>query len=239
VHWITTALTEAQPGDVLLTHASYLNVKLIKQAQERQLSALLLLGEAALPENAPMGDLIVVAAIDAMGDIRELQRLMLTLLINHRAALVERGVRIHTQLSQLEAEGKGLEGLAKAMAEISSRGILIQDKRGRILAQYPSSTLVTIWKDILELLGDLESLPEVMIDRRQAGSKGMIIAQKIPGGLERLIAPVTVGGMARGYLSLVGINGELDDLDYLVVEQGEYVCAVEMGATRPSETENV
>ena len=232
VQWITTGLAEAQPGDVLLTYASQLNVELIQQARERQLSALLLLGETVLPENIPMGDLIVVAAIESMGDIRELQRLMLTILINHRAALVERGVRIHTQLSQLEAEGKGLEGLAKAMAEISGRGILIQDKRGHILAQYPSSTLLTIWQDMLEQLGVLESLPEVMIDRKQAGSQGMIIAQKIPGGLERLVAPITVGGVARGYLSMVGIDGELDDLDYLVVEQGEYVCAVEMARNK-------
>jgi purine catabolism regulator len=157
---------------------------------------------------------------------------MLTILINHRAALVERGVRIHTQLSQLEAEGKGLEGLARAMSEISGRGAIIQDKRGHVLAQYPSSTLLTIWQDVLEQLGVLESLPEVLIDRKQAGSQGGIIAQEIPGGLERLIAPINVGEMARGYLSLVGIHGELDDLDYLVVEQGETICAVEMARNK-------
>ncbi len=232
VHWIATSLSEAQPGDVLISYAAHLDVQLIQQAQELQVGALLLLGEATLPEDAPAGDLIVVAAPELMGDARDLQRLMLTILINHRAALVERGVRIHAQLSQLEAEGKGLEGLAKAMAEISGRGSLIQDKRGRILAQYPSSTLLTIWQDVLEQLGVLESLPEAFNDRKQAGSQGTIITQKIPGGLERLIAPIIVGEMARGYLSLVGINGELDDLDYLVVEQGEYVCAVEMARNK-------
>ncbi|HJW90523.1 MAG TPA: helix-turn-helix domain-containing protein [Anaerolineales bacterium] len=232
VHWITTSLQEAQPGDVLLTNASNLGVELMQQAQEQRVAALLLLGEASLSGYTNLGELMVVAAPEPICDLRELQRLMLAILINNRAALVERGVRIHAQLSQLEAEGKGLEGLAKAMAEISGRGTLIQDKRGRILAQYPASTLLTIWEDVLGQLGVLGSLPEALNDRKQAGCQGAIIAQKIPGGLERLIAPITVGEVARGYLSLVGMEGEFDDLDYLVIEQGEFVCATEMARNK-------
>jgi PucR family transcriptional regulator, purine catabolism regulatory protein len=66
----------------------------------------------------------------------------------------------------------------------------------------------------------------------KAGSQTGILAQKIPGGLERLVSPISVGEVARGYLSLVGLNGELDDLDYLVAEQGGLVCAVEMARNK-------
>jgi PucR family transcriptional regulator, purine catabolism regulatory protein len=153
-------------------------------------------------------------------------------LINQRAALMERGARIHAQLAQLEAEGKGLGGMVKAMSEIAGRGILIQDKRGWILAQHPSSSLSSIWKNILVQLGDLAGLPDFLVDRRQSGSPGTVVTQGIPGGLERLIAPVIVGEMARGYLSLVGMQGEIDDLDYLVIEQGCFVCAIEMARNK-------
>jgi purine catabolism regulator len=85
---------------------------------------------------------------------------------------------------------------------------------------------------VLEQLEALKSLPEALIDRKQAGCQGEILAQKIPGGLERLIAPVIVGEIARGYLSLVGIEGEFDDLDHLVAEQGASVCAIEMARNK-------
>lgn len=235
VHWVALTVEEVQPDDILLLFASQLSNEICLEAQKRQAAALVLVQDANsphLPEVIDFGNLTVVAALDPAGNLRELQRVLLTILLNHRFALMERGLRIHGQLAQLEAEGKGLEGLAKAMSEISSRGVLIQDKRGRLLAEYPSSSLSTIWKDVLDQLGMLESLPEALVDRKKAGSQGTLVTQKIPGGLDRLIAPITVGGVARGYLSLVAIVGELDDLDYLVAEHGGSVCAIEMARNK-------
>jgi PucR family transcriptional regulator, purine catabolism regulatory protein len=232
VQWVAASLQEARPGDILLLNAEDMSEVLVDQARKQGLNGLVLFGKAAhLKLDLPQ-DLPVIQAPESAGEIREVQRLMLTLLINQRAALIERGVRLHAQLSQLEAEGKGLGGLAKAMSEISGRGVLIQDKRGRLLAQHPSSILLSIWEDALEQLGGLDSLPESLVDRRKAGSQTGILAQKIPGGLERLVSPISVGEVARGYLSLVGLNGELDDLDYLVAEQGGLVCAVEMARNK-------
>jgi PucR family transcriptional regulator, purine catabolism regulatory protein len=232
VHWVATSPEEAQPGDILLLPSEHLSAELIDRARHQQLAALLLFGTGSVMEADLPQDLPIVITRASKEDIRAVQRLMLTLLINQRAALMERGVRLHAQLSQLEAEGRGLGGLAKAMSEISGRGILIQDKRGRVLAQHPSSTLFAIWGDVLEQLGRLESLPEPLVDRRRTGNQPGIVSQKIPGGLERLIAPITVGEVARGYLSLVGLNGELDELDQLVAEQGGQVCAVEMARNK-------
>jgi purine catabolism regulator len=47
-----------------------------------------------------------------------------------------------------------------------------------------------------------------------------------------LVIPITVGEVARGYLSLVGLTGELDTLDEIVAEQGALVCAVEMARNK-------
>ena len=38
--------------------------------------------------------------------------------VNQRAAVLDRGVKIYTQLLQIAAEGKGLSGLAKVMSDI-------------------------------------------------------------------------------------------------------------------------
>jgi purine catabolism regulator len=157
---------------------------------------------------------------------------LLTILINQRSYLMERGVRIHAQLSQLEAEGVGLNGLAQAMSEISGRGVLVQDKRLQLLSESPSSTLFSIWMDVLSHLSVKKNLPEILHDRKKAGQQNLILSQLIPGGLERLITPIVVGGVARGYLSLVGMEGEFDFLDHLVAEQGALVCGVDMARTK-------
>jgi purine catabolism regulator len=232
VHWVATSPEEARPGDILLLPAEAFNQDLVARARDLQLSALLLFGWTSGLENELPEDLPVISVPAPPGEIHSFQRLMLTLLINQRAALMERGVRLHAQLSHLEAEGRGLVGLAKAMSEISGRGVLIQDKRGRVLAQHPSSTLLTIWEDVLEQLGSLDSLPESLVNRRRTGNQPGIIVQQVPGGLERLITPITVGEVARGYLSLVGLTGEMDELDQLVAEQGGLVCAVEMARNK-------
>ena len=232
VRWVATCIDELQEGDLLLVESAALNSQLILQAQQRVAVGIVVIGEAKIRLPLEAADLAVLVAGETEGDIYAIQRQMLVVLINQRAALMERGARIHAQFSQLEAEGKGLEGLVKAMSDISGRGILIQDKRGWILAQHPSSALLSIWNNILEQLGDLAGLPDYLVDRRQAGSAGKVITQPIPGGLERLIAPVIVSEIARGYLSLVGLEGELDDLDYLVIEQGCFVCAIEMARNK-------
>jgi purine catabolism regulator len=232
VHWAAASVDETQPGDILLVPAEQFNPQLLAHARDRQAVALLLVGEAPPVDGIELEDLAVLAVPGKPGDVREIQRLILTILISQRAALMERGVRIHTQLSQLEAEGKGLEGLSKAMAEISGRGVLIQDKRGQVLATCSSSTLQSIWPDVLQGLGALESLPDSLIDRKRAVDQGSAVLQKVPGALERLVAPIIVGEMARGYLSLVGLSGELDELDYLVTEQGSLVCAIEMARNK-------
>jgi purine catabolism regulator len=231
INWISVSLNEACAGDVMLLPADQASSKILRQAQKKEVSAVLMLGEKpstdiVLPANLP------VASVSGEHDLKQTQRLLLTILINQRAALHERSGRIHAQLSQLEAEGQGLEGLVKVMADISGKGILVQDKRGRILVECASSALATIWDDIVRQLGPLKSLPESLLDRKRAGSQPTIITQDIPGGLARLVMPITVGEVARGYLSLIGVAGELDVLDHLVAEQGVRVCAVEMSRAK-------
>lgn len=230
VNWVALSLQEARPGDILLLPASLLSEEVLTQAQELDVAALLFLGSADLPKTFP--DNLPVAIISGGEDARDTQRMLVTVLINQRATLMERGVRIHAQLSQLAAEGGGLNGLAHAMAEISGRGIVIQDKRLRILAQQPSPALMTIWEDVVSQWNTLDSLPESLRDRKQAGRQTTIVTQNIPGSLDRLVVSITVGEVARGYLSLVSLAGEMDALDHVVAEQGALVCAVEMARTK-------
>lgn len=231
VNWVVTSLPEVQSGDILLCLPEQFESEVLTQAQESNVGCVLILGEldrrkGKLPENLP------VAQAPGQADVRATQRLLTTVLANQRAALMERGVRVHAQLSQLAAEAEGLEVIAHAIADISGRAVLVQDKRGNTLAEHPCTDLSEIWGDVLKQLTNYEDLPEPLRDRKRAGKQAMMVIQDMPGGLARLITPITVGEVARGYLSLVGITGELDALDHLVAEQGALVCAVEMARSK-------
>ncbi len=230
VRWVTSGLEEAQSGDLLLVTAPELDRKTLNQARQREVVAILVLGEDLTKLDLEL-DLPVAQAL-GKSDPRASVKLLLTLLINQRAALMERGVRIHSQLAQSAAEGAGLVGLVRAIAEISGRGVLVQDKRLNIVAHCPSPVLAAIWEDLLAQISALEFLPEALRDRKQAGRQAPILNQEIPGNLMRLITPIITGEMARGYLSLVGFPSELDALDQIVAEQGALVCAVEMARAK-------
>jgi len=231
VQWVVLSWEEVSPGDILLISASDYAPKLATQTRKRGGGAILLWGEATLEKSASQSKIPVVSIPDEQ-DLQANYRMLLTILINQRAYLMERGVRIHAQLSQLEAEGRGLTDLVQAMSEISGRGVLVQDKRLQLLAEAPSSTLFSIWIDVLSHLSIKENLPDVLHDRKKAGQQNITLNQSIPGGLARLITPIVVGGVARGYLSLVGMDGEFDALDTMVIEQGALVCGLDMSRTK-------
>lgn len=227
INWVTSALSEAQVGDLLVLSREELEPQTIVTANKRGVAAVLLLGKVHRAEVNLSPELPIIS-LEGVHDPLATLRLLLTVLINQRAALVERGVRIHTQLSQIAAEGGGLESITHAMADISGRGVLVQDKRGRIIAEHPSSTLISIWEDVLEQLGGFDYIPETLRDRKRAGILAEVVAQDIPGNLTRLVYPVIVSDVVRGYLSLISIVGDVDALDRIVIEQGSLACALEM-----------
>ena len=231
VNWIALSHKEIQQGDILLIPSSRMGQEVLDSASQRDAAALLIIGALKgkafrLPENLP------VAVIMESSDVHSAQKQLLTGMLAQRGALMEKGLRINTQLSQLVAEGEGLDSVARSIAEISGHGVLIQDKRLRMLADCPSALLSMVWGDVLQQIASLEFLPEVLQDRKEAGRKVPILVQKVPGYLVRLVTPIVVGEVARGYVSLIGEEGELDELDRLVIRQGAVVCAVEMARTK-------
>ncbi len=227
--WVALSLEDLRTGDILVLTAAECSAEALQAARQKNAILAVVIG---MPDEMPAEPPLALAITDEKVDKRTLQKRLLAVLINARAATIERGAHIHAQLAQFEAEGRGLEGLVQAMAEMTARGVILQDKRGSILAHYPSTTLAAIWQDILAQFRDLRPLPEAFLDRKRVGSQPSIHCQELGGGLGCLIAPVVVGEVARGYLSIVGVQGEFDSLDYLVAEQGGLVLAIEMARNK-------
>lgn len=229
--WVSVSLEETQAHDILILPTGQYSPEILSRARDYKAVAVLLVG-LSLPLGAEFPDDFPVAAVLGQVDLRAVQRRLLTTLVDQRAGLIERGSSIHDQLSRFAIDGKGLDGLVRAMADLSGHSILVQDKRLCTLAEQPASALSGIWSEVTQPLSSLESLPEPMRDRNRAGKQPLVLKQEIAGDLERLVVPIRVSEVARGYLSIISLAGDLDTLDRLVGEQGALVCAVEMARSK-------
>jgi purine catabolism regulator len=227
---------EVQPGDFVLFAPGASETDLLAA-----IDTLVAAGAAAVGHSGPLPQTVNDAACEtglpivilpAGSDLREAHHSTLTLITNRQAQTELRASQIRRQLSHLVAEGAGLEAIVRAMADLTGKGVVIQDKRLAPLASWAHPTLSQVWGDVLRTLGDAARLPAGWSDRKLAAGASRIEHQALPGGLSRLIAPIVVKGLARGYLSFVSIAEDIDALDALVVEQGAEACALEMSKAK-------
>ncbi len=168
--------------------------------------------------------------------MRAVHQAVLTLITNRQAQTAQRAAQVRGQLEHLVAEGAGLESIVWAMADQTRKGVIVQDKRLLPIATWTHPTLSTVWNDILQSLTDPDRLPKGWTDRKRVANWRSIEHQVLPGGLSRLVTPIVVKDVARGYLSLIGVAEELDALDTLVAEQGAEACALEMAKAKAVST---
>ncbi|MBI3240789.1 MAG: helix-turn-helix domain-containing protein [Chloroflexi bacterium] len=157
----------------------------------------------------------------------------MTLITNRQAHIAQRTTQTYHWLAQLSAESKGLEAIAGAMAALTGHHVVVQDKRLSPIAVVEPESKISNWNEILDGLGKVESLPAGWADRKQVAARNNEVErQKIAGSLSRLVMPVVVGRLARGYVSVVADDDDLDSLDVLVIEQGAAACGLEMSRTK-------
>lgn len=164
--------------------------------------------------------------------LRDIQQSALQLIVNRQSYLAERGTRVYQTLAHHSLEDVGLEGLVRAIFDLTGKTAVVQDKRLRPLAVSVAPMMKQAWPSILEALSAWHQMPEGLRDRRQAAALARWRGQALPGGLARLVCPIVAKGMARGYLSIIGGADDLDALDQLVVEHGAAACALEMAKAK-------
>jgi purine catabolism regulator len=202
----------------------------------RELAAWAALGLAGVA--VPAGTQVAATAdlpifeLPAGASLRDIQQQALELIVNRQSYLIERGAMVSQTLTSRALEGAGLEGLARAMFDLTGKTVVVQDKRLRPLAQAIAANMNPVWPAVLDAISSMSQLPDGLRDRRQAAALAGWRDQSLPGGLTRLVCPIVSKGMARGYLSIIGAAGDIDALDELVVEHGAAACALEMAKAK-------
>lgn len=229
------------PGELLLLVPPYsdLPAQLVHFAQCQSTGAALVaddLPESVLQWAEEKGFPIVALASEC--DLLQLERTLLRLLVANEAGMLARKGEIYQHLTRLSAENEGLESIARALAEITGKGILIHDKRMQVLAAAPPRENTDVWPKLVEWSSAPSNMPTELLDRKHASAVQGPIAQSPAGGGARLVVPIIVREIARGFLSVLTSADEFDQLDRMALEQGAAACALEMAKVKAvSETQ--
>ncbi len=172
--------------------------------------------------------------------IREVEKTIISLLVNRKGQIERRGTQIYRQLTQISSRNEGMDGLLGAMARLTKKTVIVHDKRLHALSHKLQPEFVGIWDDIEFFLKKKDNLPVELHDRhRVVEVDPPVLMQALPvSGVARLVAPIIAKSLGRGYLSIIGRESDLDEIDQLVCEHGAAACALEMAKQKAvNETE--
>jgi purine catabolism regulator len=255
VTWATVVYAEdssvsktVQQGELILVApheehelSSKPDVEIVRWASDCQAAAIVL-SEAASPtaiaEAKAYG--IPVLVLPPGNRIRLVEKAVVSLLVDRKGQIERRGTQIYRQLTQISSRNEGLPELINAMARLTNKAVVIQDKRLRVLYSTVQPLLVAHWDEIEQFLRKSDNLPIEIQDRhRVAEIESPVLMQALPmPGIARLVSPIVTKDIGRGYLSIIGRDMDLDDIDMLVCEHGAAACALEMAKAKAiSETE--
>lgn len=172
--------------------------------------------------------------------VRHVEKTIVSLLVDRKGQLERRGTQIYRQLTQITSRNVGMAELINEMARLTNKTVVIQDKRLHIMEYTLQPQFVALWDDVENFVRRVDNLPIDMQDRHRVSEiETPAVMQSLPlPRIARLVAPVITSGLGRGYLSIIGYDNDIDDIDLLVCEHGAAACALEMAKQKAiSETE--
>jgi PucR family transcriptional regulator, purine catabolism regulatory protein len=168
-------------------------------------------------------------ALPADARLSEIEKSAVSLVINRHAQIEQRGVQIFRQLAQQTIENRGIEAIIKTLAEITAKPVAIEDADGN-LELHHSAPRWPISRD--ELAAALrESVParEWFAGQTLSSTSPPVARRPLSRpGWSRFVAPIVAGNAAVAFLSIVGHEEELDEIDRVATGRAAAVCALEI-----------
>jgi purine catabolism regulator len=223
-----TFLFQAQPGtDAALVRglveggATALGIKLGRYVSSLSKEALRIADEAGmpvlrLPYEVPWADVI---------------NAVLTELLDEKTALLERSENIHTQFTRCVLQGRGLDGIAATLNELTGMAVIITDSDLEIMASAGSEESVAALTQNADFL--LESARADQTIDQLSGVSENSIKRATLDSRHYLVVPVRVSGRREGYLLLGERAGRpLARLDLVAVQHARTVASIEFSTKR-------
>lgn len=154
-------------------------------------------------------------------------------LVNEQAAVKERAGEVHRRLMQLVLEGGGLETVASTLADILRRSVLFESLAFEVLAAAQHGPVDENRQHAVAAGRTPPEMVERLTARGIYGELGRTLRPlRLPAmpdlgmTMERVVAPIVVGGEVYGYIWIVDGDRPLTDLDELALDNAATVAAL-------------
>src|SRR5688572_3661131 len=90
---------------------------------------------------------------------RMVEKTIVSLLVDRKGQFERRGTQIYRQLTQISSRNEGMSELINAMARLTGKAVVIQDKRLRVMEYTLQPQLVAMWDDVEIFLRKMDNVP--------------------------------------------------------------------------------
>jgi len=238
----------AQPDEIILIapmaedeSIKGIDLEIVRWADDNDAAAVVFSDEVSQPAVAEANAYeLPVMTLPGGSHIRMVEKAVVSLLVDRKGQVERRGTQIYRQLTEISSRNEGISELAGAIARLTSKSIVVQDKRLKIIHSTVQPGLVAHWDEIETSIRKLNTLPVELQDRHRVSeiAEPVMMQSLSSPGLARLVVPIITKDIGRGYLSMIGQENEFDDIDTLVAEHGSAAVALEMAKAKAiSDTE--
>jgi purine catabolism regulator len=178
---------------------------------------------------------LAIIPLPASADLRALERAGLGVVVNRSTVIEQRASQVYEQLMVLSAENEGLDAMTDLIGTQTNKSIIVQDKRLNVIASWYDAKTMPQHESIETWVASLDNLPEELHDRKRAAQLGSSSTQSMPmpaANLMRIIVPIIVKGMARGYFSMIAPQDSIGVLEQRIAERSAAACAIEMAKAK-------
>ncbi len=159
--------------------------------------------------------------------VTEIQQAVVRFIVEQRTVLHERAQLLQMELMQLALGGAGADAIVARLGEVTGRVVAWHDAAGRlrsVAGQLPGV--------VLEALGNGEELLRWVAGQAVPAADPPVNEFGLPRGRTRLVAPIPGRDGVHGFVSLIGEEHELGQIDRVGVARGASACAIELDRER-------
>jgi PucR family transcriptional regulator, purine catabolism regulatory protein len=232
------AFTPLRGGELLLINPQVLTAvdsrltlaRLLESLAGQGVAGAAVLGRASL-EARRVADAhgLPLFALPAGPPLDQVEQQVLRYIVDRRAELHERAQDLHRQLSELALAGRGLPALLVRLQELTGVPVVLERESG---VDYVGAGGRLSESMAVAIAAERPALEEWLREVPLSAFDPPVALRPLVDGQARLIAPILVQGSIAGFLSLLGVDGELGELHRLAVGRAAHACAIELARAR-------
>jgi purine catabolism regulator len=159
--------------------------------------------------------------------VTEIQQSVVRYIVEQRTVLHEQAQLLQMELMQLALGGSGTDAIVARLGEVTGRVVAWNDAAGRL-----RSVSGDLPNTVREALANGEELLRWVAGQTVPAADPPVNEFSLPRGRTRLVAPIPGRDGVHGFVSLIGEEHQLGQLERVAVARGASACAIELDRER-------